>query len=125
MLGAPMVVASALSVGGIAILVFDRFVKRADIHGVADIPLGRTIGIGFIHCLAMLPGVSRSGATTFGALSLGVERRTAAEFSFFLAISTILRASPLDVFKFPAQLTSGMAGCSALGSGYVLFSFVH
>src|SRR3546814_11863060 len=79
LLGAPRVVAIALIVGGIAILVIERFVKRADIHGVAEIPLGRTIGIGFIQCLAMLPGVSRSGATRLGELSLGVERRTAAE----------------------------------------------
>src|SRR3546814_489166 len=79
LLGAPRVVAIALIVGGIAILVIERFVKRADIHGVAEIPLGRTIGIGFIQCLAMIPGVSRSGATILGALSLGVERRTRSE----------------------------------------------
>src|SRR3546814_8764975 len=108
LLGAPRVVAIALIVGGIAILVIERFVKRADIHGVAEIPLGRTIGIGFIQCLAMIPGVSRSGATILGALSLGVERRTAAELSFFLAIPTMLGASQLELFKYRDQLTSGI-----------------
>src|SRR3546814_17383790 len=100
LLGAPRVVAIALIVGGIAILVIERFVKRADIHGVAAIPLGRTIGIGFIQCLALIPGVSRSGATILGALPLGVERRPAPGFSFFLAIPPMQGASPLELFKY-------------------------
>ncbi len=65
----------------------------------ADIPLIRVIGIGVIQCIAMIPGVSRSGATIMGALTLGVERRTAAEFSFFLAIPTMLGATALELVK--------------------------
>src|SRR3546814_20650247 len=66
----------------------------------------------------MIPGVSRSGATILGALSLGVERRTAAEFSFFLAIPTMLGASTLDLFKYHDQLTSEMVRWSAIGVGF-------
>jgi undecaprenyl-diphosphatase len=88
-----------LILGGIAILVIERLAKRQTIVGVADVPVPTTIGIGFIQCLAMIPGVSRSGATIMGALSLGVERRTAAEFSFFLAIPTMLGATVLELVK--------------------------
>ena len=65
------------------------------------------IGIGFLQCLAMIPGVSRSGATILGALALGVERRTAAEFSFFLAIPTMLGASALELLKNRDAIASG------------------
>jgi undecaprenyl-diphosphatase len=103
----PVVVAWALIIGGIAILVIERFAKPADTRGVAEIPVSKTLGIGFLQCLAMIPGVSRSGATILGALSLGVERRTAAEFSFFLAIPTMLGASVVEIAKHHDALTSG------------------
>jgi undecaprenyl-diphosphatase len=64
------------------------------------------LGIGMIQTLAMVPGVSRSGATILGALMMGVERRTAAEFSFFLAIPTMLGAVVYDTYKNFATLTS-------------------
>ncbi|MGI4731363.1 MAG: undecaprenyl-diphosphate phosphatase [Janthinobacterium lividum] len=99
LLGKPAVVAVALIVGGVAILLIERIAKPGEIRGVAEVPLKTAVGIGFIQCLAMVPGVSRSGATILGALSLGVERRTAAEFSFFLAIPTMLGASALELFK--------------------------
>ena len=92
-----MIVAVALIVGGIAILVIERFGAAGSGEGVADISLGKAVGIGFIQCLSMIPGVSRSGATILGGLALGVERRTAAEFSFFLAIPTMLGASTLEL----------------------------
>jgi undecaprenyl-diphosphatase len=84
-------------------------------------PLGRVIGIGFIQCLAMIPGVSRSGATILGGLSLGVERRTAAEFSFFLAIPTMLGATVLEIAKHHDTL---LAGASGVGFGTVAVGFV-
>ena len=96
LLGSPLTVAVALVVGGVAILGIERFVREGNVKGIADVPLSKVIGIGFIQCLAMIPGVSRSGATILGALSLGVERRTAAEFSFFLAIPTMLGASVVE-----------------------------
>jgi undecaprenyl-diphosphatase len=76
LLASPKVVAWALIIGGIAILVIERLLKSATIVGIAEIPVVRVIGIGLIQCLAMIPGVSRSGATIMGALSLGVDRRT-------------------------------------------------
>jgi len=69
----------------------------------------------------MIPGVSRSGATIMGGLSLGVERRTAAEFSFFLAIPTMLGATTLELVKHHDTL---MAGASGVGFGAVAVGFV-
>ena len=77
----------------------ERTAPQGHEKGVADITFGKALGIGFIQCLSMIPGVSRSGATILGGLSLGVERRTAAEFSFFLAIPTMLGASTLELAK--------------------------
>ena len=57
------------------------------------------LGIGLVQCLSMIPGVSRSGATIMGALTLGVERKTAAEFSFFLAVPTMIAATGYDLLK--------------------------
>jgi undecaprenyl-diphosphatase len=119
MLGAPKIVAWALILGGIAILVIERTIKRADISGIAEIPLVRAIGIGFIQCISMIPGVSRSGATIMGALSLGVERRTAAEFSFFLAVPTMLGATVLELAKNHDAIT-GKVGWTEIGVGFVV-----
>ncbi len=124
LLGNAEVVAIALVVGGFAILAVERFAPRSDISGVADIPLRTVVGIGLLQCLAMIPGVSRSGATILGALALGVERRTAAEFSFFLAIPTMLGASGLELMKNHAALTSGEGvGLLSIAIG-ALVSFV-
>jgi undecaprenyl-diphosphatase len=121
MLGSPKIVSVALIAGGIAILAIERFVKQGSIVGVAEIPLSRVIGIGFIQCLSMIPGVSRSGATILGALSLGVERRTAAEFSFFLAIPTMLGATTLELVKNRHELMSNAAiGPAAIAIGFVI-----
>jgi len=121
LLGNALVVAIAFIAGGIAILVIERMVKRSDVVGVADMPLKTVIGVGLIQCLAMIPGVSRSGATILGGLSLGVERRTAAEFSFFLAIPTMLGATTLELVKHRQAL---MAGASGVGFGTVAVGFV-
>jgi undecaprenyl-diphosphatase len=114
LLGDPKVVAVALIAGGIAILVIERIARRADIRGVSAIPLPRALGIGILQCLAMIPGVSRSGATIMGALSLGVERRTAAEFSFFLAIPTMFGATTLELVKNRHEIGGGGIGVPAI-----------
>lgn len=117
----PVVVAVALIVGGIAILVIERLVKPGETKGVAAIPARTAIGIGLLQCLAMIPGVSRSGATILGALSLGVERRTAAEFSFFLAIPTMLGASVLELVKHGDTLKSANSiGATGIAIGFVV-----
>ncbi|MCP1469461.1 undecaprenyl-diphosphatase [Sphingobium sp. OAS761] len=123
LLGAPKVVAWALIVGGVAILAIERMVKTDRFHGIADIPMTRVIGIGLVQCLAMIPGVSRSGATIMGALTLGVERRTAAEFSFFLAIPTMLGATTLELLKKGDRITSAAVGWDSIALGFVV-SFV-
>jgi undecaprenyl-diphosphatase len=121
LLGSPLTVAVALIVGGIAIIGIERTVKEGRIKGVAEIPLPKVIGIGFIQCLAMIPGVSRSGATILGALSLGVERRTAAEFSFFLAIPTMLGATVLElVTKRHELMAANRVGFGLIGVGFVV-----
>lgn len=95
----PVIVAVALIVGGIAILVIERMVKRVRVESVEGMPLGTAATIGVVQCMAMVPGVSRSGATIMGALLMGVERRTAAEFSFFLAVPTMTAATAYALYK--------------------------
>src|SRR5262249_5710399 len=114
-------VAWAFILGGIAILVIERLVKRTPTVGVADMPVKTAVGVGIVQCLAMIPGVSRSGATIMGGLSLGVERRTAAEFSFFLAIPTMLGSTTLELVKHHDTL---LAGASGVGLGTVAVGFI-
>jgi undecaprenyl-diphosphatase len=118
------VVAVALILGGVAILAIERLVRPADIApGVGAMPVRTALGIGIIQCLSMVPGVSRSGATIMGALSLGVERKTAAEFSFFLAVPTMVGATSLSIVKHRDDLASGAVDWSLIGIGF-LVSFV-
>src|SRR3954465_8347851 len=118
MLGSPTIVAWALLLGGVAILVIERTAPRGHEKGVADISFAKALGIGLIQCLAMIPGVSRSGATILGGLSLGVERRTAAEFSFFLAVPTMLGASTLELARHRGGL--GAVGMTGIAIGFVV-----
>ena len=118
------VVAIALILGGIAILIIEAVVKApSEEPGVAAVPWKKALGVGLIQCLSMVPGVSRSGATIMGALSLGIERRTAAEFSFFLAVPTMIGATTLSVFKHRDELASGTVDWGLIGVGF-LVSFV-
>lgn len=121
MLGSAMVVAVALIVGGVAIIIIERVTKPGEIVGVAEMPMGKVLGIGLIQCLSMIPGVSRSGATILGGLTLGIERRTAAEFSFFLAIPTMVGATTLQLVKHHDSLLQGASG---VGFGAVAVGFV-
>lgn len=99
LLQSPTTVAVALVLGGIAILVIERMVKVVKVESVEAMPLRTAIAIGAIQCIAMIPGVSRSGATIMGALLMGVERKTAAEFSFFLAVPTMAGATVYALWK--------------------------
>ncbi len=121
LLESPTTVAVALIVGGVAILVIERLVRAARVTSIEDMPWTAALGIGFVQCVSMVPGVSRSGATILGALSLGVERRTAAEFSFFLALPTMLGASTLELFKNGHDL--GPVGLGSIAIGFIV-SFV-
>lgn len=107
MLETPVVVAVALIVGGVAILLIERLITPKPETGVADLPWKTAIAIGFAQCLAMIPGTSRSAATILGALSMGVGRKTAAEFSFFLAVPTMLGAAVVKIVSEPEKLLAG------------------
>lgn len=115
------IVAWALIIGGVAIIVIEQFAKRVTVTSVADMPLATSVLIGLVQCLAMIPGVSRSGATIMGALSLGLDRKTAAEFSFFLAVPTMIAASAFQLFSHRHDL--GVIGLDLIGIG-TLVSFV-
>jgi len=115
LLGHAEVVAVALIVGGIAILIIEHLAKTVTVRSVAAMPVRSAVGIGLAQCLAMVPGVSRSGATIMGALALGVERRTAAEFSFFLAVPTMFGATALELWKNRALLDAGQVHDIAIG----------
>ncbi|ANY18860.1 Undecaprenyl-diphosphatase [Tsuneonella dongtanensis] len=119
MLGSPLVVASALLIGGVAMLVLERTIPAREDTGVTEMPVRTAILIGFAQCLAMIPGTSRSGATILGALALGVGRKTAAEFSFFLAVPTMLGAATVKILDDPALL----AGEATIGWGEIAAGF--
>jgi len=113
----PLIVAVALIVGGILMLVLERTVKVVRVKSVEAMPFGTALAIGLIQCVAMIPGVSRSGATILGALMMGVERKTAAEFSFFLAVPTMLAATVYALWKDRALLNADDMGMIAVGFG--------
>ena len=111
----PEIVAIALVVGGILILLLERLVKNVRFNSVEAIPFGTALSIGLVQCTAMLPGVSRSGATIMGGLLMGVERKTAAEFSFFLAVPTMLAATVYALWKDRELLSADDLGMISIG----------
>lgn len=100
----PALIAVMLILGGIVLLFVDRIATRPRYAQAEDLPLGVAAGIGLIQCLAMVPGVSRSGATIVGALLMGASKRAAAEFSFFLSMPTMAGAFAYDLYKTGAVL---------------------
>ncbi|HVF84068.1 MAG TPA: undecaprenyl-diphosphate phosphatase [Sphingomicrobium sp.] len=116
MLSNAVIVAWALIIGGIAILVIERLVKPRDCGGVQNLSLRQSAMVGLVQCLAMIPGVSRSGATILGAMTLGVDRKTAAEFSFFLAMPTLSGATVYYLAKNNNRIPAEMYGNIAIGS---------
>lgn len=125
LLGSPMVVAWALLIGGIAILAIERIAKPGPLTGVAQLPARQALGVGLVQCVSMIPGVSRSGATIMGALAMGIERRTAAEFSFFLAVPTMMGATTLELWDNRGALAAGTGpvGWDEIGIGFFV-SFI-
>jgi len=121
LLGSPVVVAWALILGGVAIIAIERVARPGENVSVGELPLWQAIGVGCAQCLAMVPGVSRSGATIMGALAMGVGRKTAAEFSFFLAVPTMIGASTLELMDNRADMASGAA---SVGWGEIAVGFV-
>jgi len=118
----PVVVAVALIVGGFAILLIERFAQRPRIKSVDDIDLKTALFIGVCQCLAMIPGVSRSGSTIMAARAFRVDRAAAAEFSFFLAIPTMIGAAVYDLYRNWSTLDWHGSGLIALGFVVAFFS---
>jgi len=111
----PMLIAIMLILGGFVLLVIDRIAPPAVHDDALALPLRKSLIIGLYQCLAMIPGVSRSGATIVGALLLGVEKRAAAEFSFLLSLPTMGAAVAYDLYKTRDVLDFGAVWEIAIG----------
>ncbi len=111
----PTVVGISLILGGIAILVIERIRPVPTVNQIENFTPKLALGIGAVQCIAMIPGVSRSGATILGALLMGVTRRAAAEFSFFLAVPTLAGAAVYDLYKSRDDLSADGLGLIAIG----------
>jgi undecaprenyl-diphosphatase len=98
-----VVIAIAFIVGGVVMLLIERFRPAPTVQLAEQTPLLRAIGIGVFQTFALIPGVSRSGATIIGGLALGLDRRAAAEFSFFLAMPTMAAAFVHDLMELQAH----------------------
>jgi undecaprenyl-diphosphatase len=109
------IVCTTLILGGFVLLWVDRLNLRARHHDATAFTLPMYFGIGVLQCLAMIPGVSRAGATIMGARVFRVDRATAAEFSFFLAMPTMLGATVYDLYKNWSSLSWDHGGVIALG----------
>ena len=95
----PKLICIMLILGGLVLLWVDRWALKPKYHDIMDFPLPMALGIGLFQCLALIPGTSRSGATIVGSLLLGADKRSAAEFSFFLAMPTMAGAFVFDLVK--------------------------
>jgi len=111
----PWVVCFSLIVGGAILLWVDQLDLQPREHDATAFPLPMYLWIGVAQCISMIPGVSRSGATIVGAMLLGADKRAAAEFSFFLAIPTMLGAFVYDLYKSHDKMTADHAGLIAIG----------
>lgn len=117
LLGNEMVVVVALFVGGVAILGIEYLVRNTEKNDgpLTDISYKQSFLIGLAQALAVIPGVSRSGATVMGGLLLGIPRTTILTFSFLLAVPTMLAATGYDIFKNPEVLSDGNGSLIAVG----------
>ncbi len=114
----PELIAVMLIVGGAIILAVEKTPKWHKISNPEQLPLKTAVGIGLFQCVAMIPGVSRSGATIIGGMLLGVSRKAAAEFSFFLSIPTMFAAAAYDLYKGYHDLS--MQELQGIGVGFVV-----
>ncbi len=109
------VVCFTLIAGGAVLLWVDQLELKPKFHDATKFTLPMYLGIGFCQCLAMIPGVSRSGATIVSAMLFGADKRSAAEFSFFLAMPTMAGAFAYDLYKNHDQMSSHNITLVAIG----------
>jgi len=109
------IVCAMLIIGGFVLLWIDRLDLNPRDHDATKFSLPMYLGIGFAQCLAMIPGVSRSGATIVAAMLFGADRRAAAEFSFYLAMPTMVGAFAYEAYKSRADLSHGNMLLIAVG----------
>jgi undecaprenyl-diphosphatase len=109
-------VALAFVIGGFIILWVERRQRRVTVESVDDMTWGDALKVGFAQALALIPGTSRSGATIIGGMLFGLSRRAATEFSFFLAVPTLIAAGAYDFWKNRALFDSGDLGLFGVGS---------
>jgi len=114
----PWIVCISLIIGGIILMWVDRMELSPRYKDATKFSLPMYLGIGFAQCLAMIPGVSRSGATIVSAMLFGADRRSATEFSFFLAMPTMLGAFAYDLYKNWAQIGGG-SNAFLVGVGFI------
>lgn len=117
-----VVFAWAFVLGGLVMLAIERWPPKIVVQEADKTPIGRALGVGIVQCVALIPGVSRSGATIVGGLLLGLNRRAAAEFSFFLAMPTMMAAFVYDVVKMQSEPLP-QEGLVEIGVGFV-FAFI-
>jgi undecaprenyl-diphosphatase len=111
----PITVAVALVVGGIIMLWAEQREHVVSVEHVDDMRWADALKVGFAQCLAMIPGTSRSGATIVGAMLMGTDKRSAAEFSFFLAMPTMVGAAVYSGYKYRDLFQAGDLPVFALG----------
>jgi undecaprenyl-diphosphatase len=109
------VIAAAFVLGGIVLLLVERYRPVPTVREADRAPLSRAVGIGLCQMLALIPGVSRSGATMVGGLLMGLDRPAAAEFSFFLAMPTMMAAFAHDLLEVRNYLEPARAAHIAVG----------
>ena len=117
------VICWSLLIGGIGLLFLDRWSPPARHHDAMKTPLLTALGVGIMQCFAMVPGVSRSGATIVGGVLMGMDKKAAAEFSFFLAIPTMVAAFTLDFWESREVLLGSTDRLWIIAIGFVV-SFV-
>jgi undecaprenyl-diphosphatase len=111
----PITVSIALTIGGIILIILEKIKKHEKISSFKSINYKIAFFIGLIQCLALIPGTSRSAATIIGAMLFGCSRTLAVEFSFFLAIPTMIAATTFSLFKIGFQMTSHEAFILLIG----------
>jgi undecaprenyl-diphosphatase len=114
----PVVIGTAFIAGGVVMLLAERRATRPTVVRVDDTSIGQAAGVGMFQTLALVPGVSRSGATIVGALAMGLDRPTAAEFSFFMAMPTLAAVFAHKLLELRHAITPDRLG--EIGIGFVM-----